>query len=331
MNICFFCRIENPELLERNEFYAVDLRILRDLGHRVTIATTPWRIPPADLYVVWWWTWAFFPLLRAKLGRKPLIVLGTFDHVLPDGKLEAFPGRPWWHRAMIRSVLKHSNASIVVSRDQQDYLRRHFNVRGLEHSPHVIDTDLYCPGNLPREKFFATFCWMNNNNSHRKCIAEAIRSVALLHAESPDYRLVVCGEKGSDFPVHQALVRTLNAQDYVDFPGIVSREQKIEIMQKCAVYLQPTRAEGFGVAILEAMACGAPVLTSPVGAVPEVGGDAVAMVDGANPDAIAQTVRALLRNDAQRDALGRAALPPGQSASSPTGDARMTSSGSSSE
>ena len=307
MDICFFCRIENPALLERNEFYAVDMRILRELGHRVTVATTPWRIPRADLYVTWWWTWALFPLLRAKLGRKPVVILGTFDHVLPSGELETFPHRPWWHRIMIKSVLKHADANIVVSRDQQDYLQRHFHVNGLGYSPHVIDTELYRPGNTSRQQLFATFCWMNSGNSRRKCIPEAIRAVARLHSDFPDYRLMICGEKGGDFPSLQELVRELNAEDYIGFPGVVTREQKIEIMQRCAVYLQPTRAEGFGVAILEAMSCGATVVTSPVGAVPEVGGDAVRMVDGADPAAIAEAVGRLLLDDADRHTLGRLA------------------------
>lgn len=307
MTVCFFCKVADPEILERNEFYAVDVRILRELGHRVLISTTPSRIPRADLYVVWWWTWAFFPLLRAKLLRKPVIVLGTFDHVIDAGKLETFPHRPWLHRQLIKSVLKRADANVVVSRDQEAFLRANYRVNNLQYSPHVIDTDLYRPENLPREKFFVSFCWMNNGNSRRKCIPELIRAMARLHGEFPDHRLAICGEKGSDYPALERLVREFSASDYVEFRGVVCRAEKINLMQRCAVYLQPTRAEGFGVAILEAMSCGAPVVTSPVGAVLEVGGDAVAMADGANPDAIAQAVKELLRNHEKRDALGQAA------------------------
>ena len=76
-------------------------------------------------------------------------------------------------------------------------------------------------------------------------------------------------------------------------------------MQSCAVYVQPTRYEGFGVAILEAMSCGAPVVTSPVGAVPQVVGNCAELVDGESPSAIAMGVLRLLNEPGQRARLSR--------------------------
>lgn len=308
MDICFFCKVKDVDCLERNEFYAVDLRILRDLGHRVTISTTPWKIPRADLYVVWWWTWAFLPLLRASLIGKPVVVLGTFDHVMQDGaELEHYPHRPWWHRKLIRFVLKNADANVVVSRDQEKFLRSHFDVSGLGYSPHVIDTDLYRPSDSPRGKFFMSVCWMDNGNSTRKCIGELIRAVAIIRNEFPEYRLLICGDKGSDYPALASVAEESGCSDIVEFLGVVSLKTKIELLQTCELYLQPTRAEGFGVAILEAMSCGAPVVTSPVGAVPEVGGKCVEMVDGTDPSSIAGAVIRLLGDGSRRKTLGYAA------------------------
>jgi glycosyltransferase involved in cell wall biosynthesis len=67
----------------------------------------------------------------------------------------------------------------------------------------------------------------------------------------------------------------------------------------------PSRGEGFGLAVLEAMACGAPVLTTNRTALPEVGGDAVAYTE---PDAesIAVALRALLGDPQRRAALAEA-------------------------
>jgi glycosyltransferase involved in cell wall biosynthesis len=73
------------------------------------------------------------------------------------------------------------------------------------------------------------------------------------------------------------------------------------------VYLQPTRYEGFGLAILEAMSCGAPVVTSPRGAVPEVVGDTALMVDGTSPEAIADGLLQYLENPSLREAMGQKA------------------------
>jgi len=307
MKACYFVKVDNPDILYRNEFYAVDLQILRDMGFDIEIATSAWRIPKADVYVAWWWTWAFLPLIRAGLYRRPMVVLGVFDHVMADGSLESFSHRPRWHQYLIRMVLRNADANVVCSRDQQDHLGKHFVVRGLEYCPLAVDTRLYQPASMPREKFLLMFCWMKTSNARRKCVAEAIKTMASLHKMHPDYRLIVCGEKEDGFPELDQLVHSLKAEDYIEFPGVVSKETKIELMQKCAIYLQPTCAEGFGLAILEAMSCGAPIISSPVGSVPEVVGDTGLLVDGQSPAAIGAAVNRLLADAAQREELGRCA------------------------
>ena len=294
MRVCFFVRIRDREIVDRNEFYAVDMRILKELGHELTLTTSAWWVPRAELYFVWWWTWAFFPLALAKLARRPVMIVGVFDHVMQDGTLEWYPARPKWHQWMIRQCLLRADANVVSSTDQQRYLQRHFSVRGLHYCPLVIDTKLYSPGSGHRENILLTFCWMQSGNSRRKAIREMIRAMARLHPTFPELRLLICGERGSDYPELHRLTAELGAQGYVEFPGVVSRERKIELMQRCAAYLQPTFGEGFGVAILEAMSCGAPVVTSPVGAVPEVAGDTVVMVTGSEPLDIARGVTELL-------------------------------------
>jgi len=72
------------------------------------------------------------------------------------------------------------------------------------------------------------------------------------------------------------------------------------------VVAAPSRGEGFGLAVLEAMACGAAVLTTTRTSLPEVGGDAVAYTEP-DADAIAAALRSLLADDQRRAALGAAA------------------------
>jgi glycosyltransferase involved in cell wall biosynthesis len=71
--------------------------------------------------------------------------------------------------------------------------------------------------------------------------------------------------------------------------------------------VQPSRWEGFGLAILEAMSCGAPVVTSPAGVVPEVAGSAARLVDGTSPSTFAQAIIQLLDDPASRHELGQCA------------------------
>jgi glycosyltransferase involved in cell wall biosynthesis len=305
MRVCFFCKTKTPEVLARNEFYAVDLAILRDLGHEVIIATDPLRLPPADLYLVWWWTWAFFPLLRARLAGKRIIIVGVFDHIMPDGSLDPFDHRPALHRWLMRAALRWADANVFSSQLELEYCRRRFAIHRPSFSHLTVDTDAYRPGDAPRELFLLTFCWMTEGNARRKCIPEAIRATARLHGRYPQLKLIVAGEKKADgYAMLRRLVEELGAGDYVEFPGVVSKEDKIALMQRCAVYLQPTRVEGFGVAIIEALACGAAVVSSPVGTVPEVADDIAVMVDGTDPEAIASATAALLEDPARRATLG---------------------------
>jgi len=148
---------------------------------------------------------------------------------------------------------------------------------------------------------------LDGGNADRKCVKPSIRALARLSGTRPDLRLVVAGERGSDYAPLAALAEELGVSGRVSFPGRVTREEKIRLMQTCAVYLQPSTFEGFGLAGLEAMACGAPVVTSPVGAVREVGADAVMYVRGDDEAELAAAVESLLGSESRREALGRAA------------------------
>jgi glycosyltransferase involved in cell wall biosynthesis len=121
-------------------------------------------------------------------------------------------------------------------------------------------------------------------------------------------RLRIAGEHGAGYSELAELVRAASASDWIAFPGAISPAEKIDLLRRCKVYLQPSRHRGFGPAILEAMGCAAAVVTSPVGAVPEVVGDTAQFVDGTAPEAIAAGVNHLpARPDVRLD-LGARAL-----------------------
>jgi glycosyltransferase involved in cell wall biosynthesis len=88
--------------------------------------------------------------------------------------------------------------------------------------------------------------------------------------------------------------------------GHVSDAALAELYRRCALFCYPSLSEGFGLPVLEAMAAGAPVLTSNTSSLPEVGGDAAAYVDPLSEPAIAAALRELLEDPDRRRALSAA-------------------------
>jgi hypothetical protein len=71
MRICFFAKVDSPEVLERVNFYAQDIRILRELGYEVVVATRLKDIPfGCDLYYIWWWSWALLRVSSITNGLR---------------------------------------------------------------------------------------------------------------------------------------------------------------------------------------------------------------------------------------------------------------------
>jgi alpha-1,3-rhamnosyl/mannosyltransferase len=90
--------------------------------------------------------------------------------------------------------------------------------------------------------------------------------------------------------------------------GYVSERDKVALLTGAEVMAYPSLYEGFGLPVLEAMACGAPVLTANRSSLPEVAGDAARLVDPEDTEAITEGLRALLADDGGRERLGAAGM-----------------------
>ena len=100
-----------------------------------------------------------------------------------------------------------------------------------------------------------------------------IRAMRMLRDRGFEHRLVVVGQKAWNFDDELALVAELNMQDRVQYLGYVSDAQLPALFSAAAAFAFPSLHEGFGLPVIEAMACGTPVLTSNVSATAEVAGD----------------------------------------------------------
>ena len=118
--------------------------------------------------------------------------------------------------------------------------------------------------------------------------------------------LVIAGARGwGDSPIFR-LVRELGLVEYVQFVGYVSPRDLPLWYSAATIFVYPSLYEGFGLPVLEAMACGTPVITSSVSSLPEVAGNAAVLVDPHDIDALAGAIRELCGSPEARAALSRA-------------------------
>ncbi len=100
-------------------------------------------------------------------------------------------------------------------------------------------------------------------------------------------KLVIAGQKGWLYDEIFAQVQQLGLTEQVIFPGYLANKDKPALLSGALVYVFPSLYEGFGLPILEAMACNTPVLTSHSSSLPEVAGEAALQVDPHHTPAIA--------------------------------------------
>src|SRR5438034_7486152 len=116
-------------------------------------------------------------------------------------------------------------------------------------------------------------------------------------------QLAIAGGKGWLYEDTLRTVRELKLENKVRFLGHVSDLELITLYSLADVFAFPSFFEGFGIPPLEAMACGAPVITSNTSSLPEVAGDAAILVDPHDTHAIADAITRVLEDEQLREEL----------------------------
>jgi glycosyltransferase involved in cell wall biosynthesis len=302
--ICFYAPVESPEVLDRVLFYRQDLEALRQLGYEVVVAIRWHQIrTDVDLIYVWWWTWAFVPLLARAWRRTPIVITGVFDYEWPEPGND-YVHRPGWQRFLMRIGLRCAAANVFLTRFEHDQVTHALTTAAPHVIPLSVDAERYAPASASRSTaLIVSIGWLHEDNARRKGMYELVRAFARVHAVRPLTRLIIAGADGGAAESLRRLCAELGVGDVVSFPGAVDEDEKVRLLQKCAVYAQPTLFEGFGLAIAEAMSCGAPVVTCAGGAVREVVGDAGLLVPR-TPAGIADGVLRLLDDPTAAARLG---------------------------
>ena len=114
-----------------------------------------------------------------------------------------------------------------------------------------------------------------------------------------DYKLVLAGDFErdsfySDYEALRDLVRRQQIQDRVIFTGYINDEHLAQLYNSAALFVFPSLQEGFGLPAVEAMACGAPIVASNAGSLPEIIAEAGEFFDPANSEQMLELIRRVL-------------------------------------
>jgi glycosyltransferase involved in cell wall biosynthesis len=226
----------------------------------------------------------------------------TFDRALEPNRRSALIERLTLGIAVRRSV-----AFVAVSQaTARDFVRRFPDAAGrvtvaLHGTPTQItggdeDDALPPPG----------FVLAVGTLEPRKNLRRLVEAYALLDEElQRRHPLVVVGALGWRTGETLGALRSLGDRCIV--LGHVSDQALAQLYERCAVFCYPSLYEGFGLPVLEAMAAGAAVVTSPTSSLPEVGGDAVRYADPSDARSLAEAIGGLLSSSTDRAELGAAA------------------------
>ena len=148
------------------------------------------------------------------------------------------------------------------------------------------------------------FIFFLANTDPKKNLRGVLQALAMLKAQGQlGFTLVMLDYQETAL---LALLRELNAPDLranIQLCGYVPNQELPLIYNLAEVFLYPSLRESFGIPILEAMACGTPVITSNTSSMPEVAGDAALLVDPFRPETIAAAILRLQNDPAERALL----------------------------
>ncbi len=116
----------------------------------------------------------------------------------------------------------------------------------------------------------------------------------------PNIMLVVAGKKAWLYDEIFALTKELNLTADVLFPGFVDKADVPALMTEASAFVMPSFFEGFGIPVLEAMACGTPVVVSKVASLPEVAGNAGIYIDPTDINSITTGLKTALGPQRQK-------------------------------
>ncbi len=185
-----------------------------------------------------------------------------------------------------KDILRHyPNLSVKIDVTHLAYDKTKFNLK-------ISNKDV----RLVKEKYHIrkNYILFLSTLKPSKNIEGLIEAFNLVRKDFKDLSLVITGKKGWLFESIYEKVKKLNLESKVIFTDFIQEDDKPALIKGAKLFCLPSFWEGFGLDVLNAMACGVPCVLSDRGSLPEVGGKLALYVDPQNPNSIAMEIKKVL-------------------------------------
>lgn len=219
------------------------------------------------------------------------------DHAPKSRKTRLFP----IFRALMHEIGRRADAIITVSEaSRRDIIRQ---LRIPEARAERVQTvyngvsERFCPADVtpPLAEPAApeyTLLYVGRADPYKN-VGALIRALKIVHTTTDlPVRLRIAGAPDPRYPETTDLADALGIRNAVTWTGYLTDEALVDAYRRADLLVHPSRYEGFGLQIVEAMACGTPVICSTGGSLPEVAGEAAIQID---PDDVDGLVQAIVR------------------------------------
>lgn len=239
-----------------------------------------------DAVVGWWASWhTFWPITLAWLVRRPsALIVGGFDTANePD---IGYGYQQGGGRARLsRWIMRRADVLATNSAYSREEIERNTGIPGdrVTVMHHGVPDPFGALPEKPAEALALTVGNVDRPNLERK----GLRAFAEAAAQRPEVEFVLAGRFVDDAgeQLRAEAPPNLRLTDWVE------EDELLDLYRRAAVYVQPSRHEGFGVSVAEAMLAGCVPVVTRAGALPEVVGDSGVQIDvPADPGAIAAAI-----------------------------------------
>ncbi|MCL6584925.1 MAG: glycosyltransferase family 4 protein [Anoxybacillus sp.] len=198
-------------------------------------------------------------VLLAKILKVPTII-----HVHGSSFKDFYKSLSTIQRNYVKYILNKADKLIVLSKEWENYFSEIVKKEKIQ----ILYNGVKISGSSPSRMNDIPICLFLGRLGKRKGTYDLIEAIRIIKDKGLKAKFLLAGD--GEIENIQQCIKDYNLGDYVETLGWISGEQKLSLLQKADLFVLPSYNEGLPMAILEAMDFGLPVISTPVGGIPEV-------------------------------------------------------------